>query len=346
MRARVLHSPASIMPCILHIPGLLPPREALAAGGIAPQVPHLASLLARARTTRQPEWDDSASLCQVFGITRQQDWPLAPLLAHQAGLPAAQGYWLCATPVHLETRRNALVLSGTAALDISGAESAALAAALAAHLREDGVTLHQAGPAQWLLQIGAAPAMTTTSLERARGRDVRELLPQGADSRRWHRLLTEMQMLLHAHAVNGAREAAAQRPLNSVWLWGGGTLPAAPAAAVSMVWSDDDVVRALGHHAGSRIAPPPARIVPGTVAGGTHLLVNRLLAEPLRRGDLPAWRAALCTLDRDWFQPLLAALQCRRLDRLGIITDDGDDARRFDIRPADLYKFWRKNKYL
>ncbi len=346
MRARVLHSPASNMQCILHIPCLLPPREALAASGIVIHAPHLSRLLARAHETRVPDSGNGATLCQAFGIARQQDWPLAPLLAQSAGLSAGAGYWLCATPVHLETRRNALVLSGAPALSLSRAESDALAATLAAHLRAEGVTLHHANAGQWFLQTDATPGLTTTSLDQAQGRDVREFLPQGVDSRRWHRLLTEMQMLLHAHPLNDARDAAAQLPLNSVWLWGGGTLPAAPTATVTAVWSDDEAVRAVAHHAGRQIAPAPARITPDMLDAGTHFFSSHVLAAPLRQNDLPAWSAALAALDRDWFQPLLAALRSRQLKHLRLHTGDGDSACQFDIAPRYLYKFWRKNKYL
>ncbi len=328
------------------MPGLLPPREALAATDYALHAPHLKALLARARETREPLADDGALLCQAFGIAQQQDWPLAPLLARAAGLNATHGYWLCATPVHLETRRNALVLTGPAALNVSGAESAALAGTLAGHLGEEGVTLHVGKPGQWFVQIDVAPAMTTTPLERVLGRDVREFLPQGADARRWHRLMTEMQMLLHTHAVNDAREAAGEPPLNSVWLWGGGTLPAAAAAPITTAWSNDEVIRALAQHAGSRIEPPPLRITPGALDEGAHFFSADLLVAPLRQGDLPAWSAAVTALDRDWFQPLRAALRSRRLSAITIVTDGDEGARRFDIRPLDLLKIWRKNRYL
>jgi hypothetical protein len=240
------------MQCTLYIPYLLPPREA--DGRIWPtvQAPQLKTLLARAQYTRSDGLDTGALLCQAFSIARQHDSPLAPLLARKAGLPAASGYWLCATPVHLETRRNALLLAGPATLDISAAESAALAGTLAEHLRGENLTLHAPQPQQWFVRSDTPPAMTTSSLDTVIGRDIREFLPQGADSRRWHRILTEMQMLLHAHPVNETREAQGRAPINSVWLWAGGTLPAPAAAPYATVWSDDDVVCALASHLGSR----------------------------------------------------------------------------------------------
>jgi hypothetical protein len=334
------------MQCTLYIPYLIPPREP--GGGVSDAVhaPHLRTLLARAQHGHSQGMDESTLLCDAFGIARQQDYPLAPVLARSAGLPAEQGYWLCATPVHLETRRNALILAGPAALDISAAESAALASTLAAHLRDENVTLHAPRPDQWFIRSDLPCVMTTTGLDRVVGRDVRECLPQGADSRRWHRLLTEMQMLLHAHPVNEAREAGGRTPVNSVWLWAGGTLPAQGAAPYAAVWSNDAVICALAHHTGSRVDAAPARITPEALDEGSYFFSTLLLAAPMRQGDLKAWSAAVTAIDHDWFQPLLNALKTRRLSLLRVLSHDHSATHEFVIHPHDLFKFWRKNKYL
>ena len=273
----MLHSPANHMQCTLHIPYLLPPREADGRIWRTVDAPQLKTLLARAQYTRSDGMDAGALLCAAFGIARQHDSPLAPILARKAGLPAANGYWLCATPVHLETRRNALLLAGPATLDISAAESAALAHTLAQHLHGENITLHAPQPQQWFVRADTPPAMTTSSLDTVIGRDVREFLPQGADSRRWHRILTEMQMLLHAHPVNQAREAGGRAPVNSVWLWAGGTLPAPGTAPYVTVWSDDDAACALAYHVGSRIEAAPARIAPATLNDGTHFFFDSIV---------------------------------------------------------------------
>jgi hypothetical protein len=334
------------MQCTLHIPYLILPRELGGSVSYAVHAPHLRALLARARHGHSQGIDENTLLCDAFGIACQLDYPLAPVLACNAGLPAEQGYWLCATPVHLETRRNALILTGPEALDISTAESAALASTLAAHLHGENVTLHAPRPDQWFVQCDTPPAMTTSRLDRVMGRDVREYLPQGADSRRWHRLLTELQMLLHAHPVNEAREAGGRAPVNSVWLWAGGTLPAQGAASYAAVWSNDAVVGALAHHTGSRVDAAPARITPEALDEGSYFFSTRVLAAPLRQGDLQAWSAAVTALDRDWFQPLLQALKLRRVSRITLISNDHSATHEFVIHPRDLLKIWRKNRYL
>ena len=334
------------MDCTLFIPHLLPPRELGDAFWRTVDAPQLKTLLARATWTSDAAIDTDAWLCGMFGIARQQDFPLAPLLAAHENLDAGSGYWLCATPVHLETRRNALVLADPASLEITAAESAAFAATLADHLREESITLHAPQPGRWFLRCDAMPAMTTSSLGAVTGRDVRPFLPQGPDSARWHRILTEIQMLLHAHPLNDAREARGRLPVNSVWLWGGGTLPAPAPAVFDRVWSDDTTVRALAHHCACRLEPKPERVITATLEGASHLFSFESLEALMRRGDVRAWSNAVTALNRDGFVPLLDALKARRLNTLTIVSTNDTGIRQFVIRGKDLLKFWRKNKYL
>ena len=334
------------MQCTLYIPHLIPPREIGDALWRTVDAPQLKTLLARAAFNSQDAIGADAVLCRSFGIAQQQDWPLAPLLARSAKLAADGGYWLCATPSHLQTRRNALVLANTTSLAVTSNESATLAHMLADHLKAEGVTLHAPDPAQWFLQCDKPPAITTTSLDIATDRDVRPFLPMGAESARWHRILTEIQMLLHNHAVNDAREAQGQLPLNNVWLWGGGTLPASVAAAFDSVWSDNASVRALAQHTHCGVQSQTARFTPQTLNPESHFFSLELLTAPIRMGDAQSWSTAVTALNRDWFNPLLEALKSRQLARLTLLSNNDTGAQEFVIQPGDLLKFWHKNKYL
>ena len=334
------------MQCTLLIPHLLPPRELGVALWRTVDAPQLKTLLARAAWRTDAQIDADAWLCDAFGVKRQQDWPLAPLLARNENLAADSGYWLCATPVHLETRRNALVLTDPCALEMTATESAAFTTTLADHLREENVTLHAPRPGCWFLRSDRAPEMTTSSLEAVMGRDVRPFLPQGPDSPRWHRILTEIQMLLHAHPLNDAREAHGLLPVNSVWLWAGGTLPPPSPAPFATVWSNDATVLALAHRSGCRVEPEPVRVTPESLKDGAHLFSFETLAPLMRQGDVQAWSNVVTALNRAWFIPLMDALKSRRLSALTVISANDAGTQQFVIRAHDFLKFWRKNKYL
>jgi hypothetical protein len=333
----VLNSRA--MHCTLDIPHLIPPREAAQAWREL-QAPALKALLARARHRTYATMRDvpDLSCLDLDGA--------APLLAASEGLQADRGYWLCATPVHVQMRHHTLVLADPDELALGETESAALAATLAEHLQQDGLTLLTTQAGRWYLHCDAAPALRTTPLQEVIGRSIDPHLPQGPDALRWHRLLTELQMLLHAHPVNDTREGAGLAPVNSVWLWGGGTLPEARRAPWSDAWSDDPAIRALARHAGCAIDNGNARF-PAAMASSAHYLFSfHALAHCVRRGDWHGWQVALSALERDWFAPLRRALHARTLKGATLISGDFEGARAFRFSPWDRYKIFNKIKYL
>ena len=334
------------MRCTLNIPHLIPPHEVISVWHQLP-IHTLKSMLQRARYTRHTSMHD------IAGFTSFDVSAAAPLLAAADGLDAETGYWLCAMPVHLETRRHALVLADPADLKLSAAESAALAETIAQHVRGEQLVLHTSPSGRWYLRRDSAPAMTTSPLDEVIGRDLQAFLPQGPDALTWHRLLTEIQMLLHAHPVNHARENAGHLPANSVWLWGGATMPAAQRSPYAAVWSDDPATVALALRAGCRVDAKSthdaaAPRFPADRETVEHYFFSfNALKHCMRRGDLQAWSAAVTALDRDWFQPLQAALKARRVTQATLISQSTDESvHEFTFGPWDRYKLFNKIKYL
>jgi hypothetical protein len=332
------------MDCTLFIPNLIPSTEHGERPWHAPEAHRLKTLLARATHSSDTALDAEAWLCNAFGVARQHDWPLAPIVAVADGLPAQTGYWLRATPVHLEPRRTALVLTDPTVPGTTAADSEALAKTLAAHLREEGITLHATRPGCWYLSLPQTPAMRTFALETALHRDVRELLPQGADCMRWHRIITEMQMLLHSHPINEAREARGAPAINSVWISSGGTLPPAGHAQFTAVLSDDDVVRALARHSGCRVADR-SNVFDQLSAPGHLLITIESLIPAVTGGNADAWRDAVHALEHEWILPLMETQKSRRIG-LTLVSANREGVQRFALRLIDMMKLWCKNKYL
>jgi hypothetical protein len=135
--------------------------------------------------------------------------------------------------------------------------------------------------------------------------------------RRW---LNEIQMLLHEHPVNVAREERGEPPLNGIWLWGGGKPPALGAAPLDGAWGAHRLLQALAHaHRVPYAAaiPPDARaIVSGTQAQRALILFDDGLA-----------RAGLANFDAQWLMPCAHAFEQGRIEvidlALGGTFDDG-----------------------
>ena len=145
------------------------------------------------------------------------------------------------------------------------------------------------------------------------GRDVYDQLPDGADGPFVRRVLTELQMVMHDHPVNRARERAGRLAANSLWLWGGGVLPAAPPAYVlPELRSDDPVLRGLWHYAGAASDALPAQLAQVTPG----VIVTRLCEAAARDADPAGCSALLERIEAQWLKPMLDALRAGSIERV------------------------------
>ncbi|HXF67574.1 MAG TPA: hypothetical protein VNK67_12875 [Burkholderiales bacterium] len=331
----------------LLVPDLLWPRASREAyEGL--ELPALELILARARRRLFPPLGLEAWLCRAFEVERQQDWPVAPLMLAFDGGEPGEDYWLCADPVHLEARRDRLVLFGPEVVRPTREESDALVAALNRHFAADAIAFAAPHPERWYLRAEPAPRLVTRELSAAAGAEVEMDLPAGEDGPRWRRLLNEIQMLLHDHPVNQAREARGAPTANGLWLWGGGRLPRVPGRPFSHVAAGNPLALALAARSDAEPAVPGAltgRCAPAACDRNARVLV---LAETpaARYGDGESWRRALAEVERAWGATLLAALRERRVTSLAVVALHPRACLRFEANAADLLKFWRRPRPL
>src|SRR3954470_12050672 len=99
------------MNCTLLLSDLLPPAELGAEPLVNLRTPYLNKLLARGNTVLKPRLPAEDWLCEAFGVTRQQDRPLAALMLKADGGDPQGGYWFCAEPIQLRVDRNRLIVA-------------------------------------------------------------------------------------------------------------------------------------------------------------------------------------------------------------------------------------------
>ncbi len=167
-------------------------------------------------------------------------WPWAALRAAADGIDPGQRPWGLLTPVHWHVGREHISLADPSALDLSNDESRALFDAVRPLFEGDGegVSLTWAAADRWYLAHDHLADLPCASIDRVIGRNVDLWLrgdPQASAEQmartRWvRRLQNEVQMLLHQHPVNDAREARGALPVNSFWLSGCGRAQPATAA--------------------------------------------------------------------------------------------------------------------
>ncbi len=290
-----------------------------------------------------------AWLLDAFSVARQSDWPAAPYSLVADGGDPDGAWWLRADPVNLRADRDSVLLSDAALFDIAPDEATSLAASLNAHFATVGVTFYPLRPDRWYARVDRDPEMSAPPLADVRGRSMLDVMPEGPAGGRWRAVLNEIQMLLHDHPVNLAREAQGAPSINGLWLWGAGRIAETPRTAYRRVVADHPVARGLAQAAGTRHAPLPGSAsewLDGFDPSGVEAVILEALRIPAANGDMPAWQAALETLERDWFAPILAAL---RAGRIGMITVHVPGAMRTletEATRQDLRYFWRRRRRL
>lgn len=323
---------------LLLIPHLFPTKQLLKAAAPDLRLPGLQTLLARGTSQSCAAEGVEAALCTALGVSRQQDWPLAPITLAADGGEARDAYWLRADPVHLRVMRDRIVLADADALSLSRPEADALAAAIGQHFGADlrPLPLH---PRRWYLRFPVAPNLTTTPLSVAVGRDIDLLLPRGGDAMRFRSQLNELQMLLHEHPVNQTREARGELPVNSLWLWGGGQQPAASRMLSIAIYTRDPEAQALGAFCNARVHALPAQLDAQLLKVSGIILLDGLIPSG-QVGDACGWREALRELEQDWFVPLLGTL--RKIGPRGLRLLDPVNGKALHLQPRDAWKVWRR----
>lgn len=308
-----------------------------------PEAKTLAILLARADPHTLAVQDYESTLCALFSVyaSANQDLPLAALSYRSDAGESAKGFCLRADPVHCVAGIDELVLRPPEVLAIDEAEALTLAGELEAHFSDYRWRLEVLHPQRWYLHLPEVQALKTYSLVQASGRDIRSLLPQGERTAFWHGVLNELQMLLHASAVNHLRELAGAHSINSVWLWGAGVAPERVQAYWQGVWSDQALARGLALSAGCPVQAPPQAARPWLdTLQGDHLYVDLSLLPAVQDDDLQAWTQALQHLEQTWFAPLFAALKAGVLGRLRVYSCDG---RYFELSHRTArWRLWRR----
>jgi hypothetical protein len=267
----------------------------------------------------------------------------APFALLADGGDPGDAVWLRADPCHLRVGRDRLVLVDATQFDLARAEADALAESLNRHFAAAGIEFLPLQPGRWYARVADAPESQAPPLAAARGRPV----AGRTGDVRWRALENEIQMCLHAHPVNDAREARGELPVNAVWLWGAGRLEAPPRRPFGRVRSADPLPAGLAAAGGGSVLPLPdesGRWLRAAPDSGVELVVLDRLRAPADYGDFATWAARLGALERDWFAPLLDALRAERIGMVTLHAIGAGGTLDAETTRQDLRYFWRRRK--
>lgn len=314
-------------------------------------LPALETILAKSRYAGNQPQGIEAWLCQAFGVSKQQDWPVAPIMLPVEGtdeVPAQHAYWLRADPVHLRIENNHILLADNQILRISLKESMQFADTLNRYFSKDGILFLPLQPDRWYVRLGKTPRLHTRLLSEIVGKNINNQLPTGADSSAWHSIFNEIQMLLHDHPVNQEREAHGELAINSIWFWGGGVMPQHIRSNYDQVWSDHAFAQALATASGIMHAPLPHDVTAWQrlAKPGNHLVVLDALWGKAQYKNIYEWRQGLDRLESSWFTPLFAAMKKGKITQLTITALNDNHVKNFVMTHNNLWKFWARKEPL
>ena len=148
------------------------------------------------------------------------------------------------------------------------------------------------------------------------GKNIEHYLIGGERAMYWRNLMNEVQMLFHDSPINRARELNGGPTINSLWIYGSGSLPTTPDTGLAAIWADDPMARGIGHIAKlrTRRLPQGLETVLKESVSGVHVVCLESLSSPASYDDLPAWCAGMEGLETKWFRPIVEAIQDGSID--------------------------------
>lgn len=322
----------------LLIPELLWPEPADRQAFEGCVTPGLDWLLGHAECHRGPRVAYETALAEIGGLGEKAPFGALRRLGEATPTSASDGHWLCADPVHLRFHHERIVLADAGAFDLTEDEAQTLVRSINAEFGDIG-TLHVATARRWYLQVPVAVDPENSPLSTMAGKRLSgELSGRPSPLRRW---LNELQMFLHGHSVNAARAQRGLPAVNSLWLWGAGSLPDSPARHFVTIAGNDPLARGLALATGAAPCPLPdhASQLLATDSPAVLAVLDSLLP-PVLYEDAAGWRAALEALDRNWFSPLRTALG-RGLPEIAIVAPTIYGRIGLRVAAGERWKLWK-----
>lgn len=328
----------------LNIPTLFPAfREIGAEDYNRLQLDAITRILSCASMQQVPEVLYENWLFAQFGgkLTQSGEIPLASLTAIQDGLNGKEGCWMRADPVYLYPDTHSLILQDPAQLNLQPREVERICCAIQPLLEDYGVILHTPNAMRWYMQfIDDAPDLLCVSLHDALMKPVNTLLPQGKDSRRWHTLFNEIQMVLASLDINHLRKEQGHPPVNSLWFWGIGPYPLLRSCEYDCCIGEGDLLRSLCLATNSQFKSVNDDLRAFSCQNNA-LIVYEKLRWARQANDPLRWLDELQQLEHGMMQSLYTRLRSGNIQSLIIITDQG---RQYLCTAGSLRKFWIRSR--
>lgn len=339
------------------LPFGLPPAELSADLFRELNAPALATLTSKTRsgnqTPRHETFDDfhralphEIWLSRQFGMAEAQTCdtspPIATAFMQSLGLKPESETWFVLQPVHIHIARDHLVLTDPKQLLLNEAESRALFDVAHPLFLEHGKTLMYGNAGTWFVRGDEWADLQTATTDAAAGHNIDIWMPKGPGERDWRKVQNEVQMHWFNHPLNQEREARGQKPVNSLWLWGGSSASrTAASTAYAAAFNLRNWMQAFSQFVRRHDIIDNANQL-GTIRGERALLVLDALLEPALASDWGRWLECMRHLETTWFAPILEHLKSGKLEQVSFILTHDSRISSLTATRSSLRKFWVK----
>jgi hypothetical protein len=277
--------------------------------------PFLEQLLARADlSVSMSDWRAEAFRAIAPPGASMPSIAATALCAERGAVEAA---WVClASPVHYVAEMTRVRLAEDGMLSLTPAAAEGFASDFNRIWKDTGICLTAAGSTQLFCLFDRPLAVAMRDPREVLGQSIEEYLPVGEDAARLRQLISETEMWLFEHVVNGARGQSGLPVVNGLWFWGGGAPLSVLPKVLGWVGGNDVFFNAFG--------------VREDAGSGSGVVVTA--GEP----GSDQWR----DIESRWLRPAVAQLRAGRISRLEISVED----RRFTLTSLALRRFWRRKK--
>lgn len=281
-------------------------------------------------------------LANLFSLDQNQSFPAAALSLLGNNKYNEGGHWFLADPIHLQADVDHAILRDSHGLDLSIEESEALVEELNSHFMEDGICFLINNKDSWFVNVPAHHNIATTPVHDVISRNVYTFMPQGDDALFWKKIMNEVQMLMYQSQVNEQRETQGKLPINGVWFWGEGELPAKTDLATMEVYSQSSMVKGLAilNEFNYRDTSDIDAFLKQVSPQSNNLLVLDDLFNLTCYGDVMAWQSSFDILYKDWLRPIFSWAEKEKV-MINLMPCNGT---RYQIPSKHRFRFFRDKR--
>jgi len=324
-----------------------------------PLLPHLDLALSRSNRSNVVHTGYESVLAYLLGLKSIEPSGF-PTAAYTYLLDVGESkhtWYVRADPVCLQPDRDRVVMVSANLTNITMADAQAISQEINHIYRDEPWQFVTPHPQRWYILLQDDPCIETAGIDQVMGQNIDNYLPTGPNHKYWRSILNEIQMLLHSHSVNEQRSSQDLPSINSLWLWGDGTLPEQEASLINAniskcdhVWSNDALCKGVAKY--HNITCLDLQENGGDwLDSCKELYCKQLNTKQLNHGlviiedptqrvqfDLYEWLNWLSHWQDAWLKPLLSALKSGQIEKLNLHFGNGQ---MYSLSRSDLKKWWR-----